>query len=697
MKKHSNDIPQKALPPRDGSQQQRPEPDQKRVHTKQSIAVQTAAILFMPVVVIYFEVLFSIFLEYSITLYTIAFSISIASLLFALSFILKYNWLHTVLQGIFTCALAVMYLSQFLYFRIFKVLYVLESLKGAGKAASFADILFAKMRENIFPIILFLVPVLLFFTVQRSFLRKIKFSYFLPAAGLAVFFVMFVGSVAGILQDKSEVISPRYIYRSEFIQDKSLERFGLFTTMRLDFRYNVMNISYQENNDFDVGSIDIIEATTDPSQSSSPTPTQTEAIPSQSEAEVVVYEPNVMDIDFNLEETNATYLEMNKYFALKAPTLKNEYTGMFEGKNLILLTAEGFSKFVIDPELTPTLYKLSTEGFVFNHFYTPIWGVSTSDGEFVASTGLIPKAGKEWSYTAVADNYMPFAFGNQFKELGYVTNAYHNHTYTYYNRDLSYPNMGYNYKGLGSGLNVTKMWPESDLEMMEVSVPEYAGESNFHIYYMTVSGHLEYNFGGNAMSKKNKDLVADLPYSEHVRAYIACQIELDLALENLLLQLEANGQLENTVIALSADHYPYGLEAEEYDELAGHELGHPFEFFENSFILWAGDMKEPIVVDKYCSSLDIAPTLSNLFGLTYDSRLYFGTDIMSTTSPVVVFQGRSFITDKIMYDSGSNSVQKLTSDEITEAYIEDSIQRVKDEFKYSALVISEDYYRYLLE
>ena len=37
---------------------------------------------------------------------------------------------------------------------------------------------------------------------------------------------------------------------------------------------------------------------------------------------------------------------------------------MFKGKNLILLTAEGFSPYAIDQELTPTLYKLTHEGFV---------------------------------------------------------------------------------------------------------------------------------------------------------------------------------------------------------------------------------------------------------------------------------------------------------------------------------------------
>jgi hypothetical protein len=97
--------------------------------------------------------------------------------------------------------------------------------------------------------------------------------------------------------------------------------------------------------------------------------------------------------------------------------------------------------------------------------------------------------------------------GNQLKRLGYITKAYHNHSYDYYDRHLSHPNAGYEYKGLGNGLNVTKTWPESDLEMMELTLPEYIGNQPFHAYYMTVSGHMRYTFKGNFIANKNKKVV----------------------------------------------------------------------------------------------------------------------------------------------------------------------------------------------
>ena len=228
---------------------------------------------------------------------------------------------------------------------------------------------------------------------------------------------------------------------------------------------------------------------------------------------------------------------------------------MFEGKNLIWICAEGFSSWALDEAKTPTLSKMSQEGFVFQNFYNPIWGVSTSDGEYTTCTSLIPKTGV-WSFYRSGSNAMPFCLGNQLGAMGYSTRAYHNHTYDYYRRDVSHPNMGYDYKGYGNGLNVTKTWPESDVEMMELTIPEYINDAKFHTYYMTVSGHLEYNFSGNRMAAKHQEDVADLDYSEAARAYIACQMEFDQAVQYLIEQLDAAGILDDTVIVISVTIIP---------------------------------------------------------------------------------------------------------------------------------------------
>jgi phosphoglycerol transferase MdoB-like AlkP superfamily enzyme len=381
---------------------------------------------------------------------------------------------------------------------------------------------------------------------------------------------------------------------------------------------------------------------------------------------------------------------MNKYFSSVEPTATNKYTGMFKGCNLIMFTAEGFSPYAVDPVRTPTLYKMVTQGFHFKNFYNPVWGVSTSDGEYVACTGLIPKGGV-WSFYKSGSIYMPFCMGNQFRKLGYLTKAYHDHTYTYYKRDVSHPNMGYDYKGIGNGLVVKKTWPESDVEMMDVTVPEYMDQQPFHSYYMTVSGHMNYNFFGNYMSSKNKSYVEDLPYSDPAKAYIACQLELEFAMKDLLGKLEAKGIADKTVIVLSADHYPYGLEKQYLDELAGHEVESNFELYKSDLIIYKEGM-QPVEVDKPCASLDIIPTVSNLFGLDFDSRLLMGRDILSDAPPLVIFSNRSWITDRARKNTVSGAVTFTDGTTEDQDYVKKINRIVSDKFKFSARILETDYY-----
>lgn len=394
------------------------------------------------------------------------------------------------------------------------------------------------------------------------------------------------------------------------------------------------------------------------------------------------------------EEKDEEIKMLHTYFAGQQAEAGNEYTGMFEGYNLIMLTAEGFSPWAVDKELTPVLYRLTHSGFVFRNFYTPLWYTSTSDGEYVACTGLIPDGAN--SMTRSAGNDMRFAFGNQFSAQGYLTLAYHNHSYTYYQRNRTHPNLGYTFKGIGNGLVLkSDCWPRSDFEMMEATLPEYIEKEPFHVYYMTVSGHMEYTFVDNSMASRNRDVVKDLPYSDNARAYLACNYELEKALAYLLEELEAKGIADHTVIALSADHYPYGLDKRFIDELAGHEVEENFELYKNYFVLWCAGMKETITVDKYCSSLDIAPTIANLFGLPYDSRLYMGSDILSGGEGLVIFDNKSFLTDRAAYNTVTGRAEPVNGSKVTQEYLDEKMLEVKQKFAVSKAILDNDYFSYL--
>ena len=204
------------------------------------------------------------------------------------------------------------------------------------------------------------------------------------------------------------------------------------------------------------------------------------------------------------------------------------------------------------------------------------------------------------------------------------------------------------------------------------------------------------------MSALNKDAVADLDMSENARAYIACHIELDKALEYILQQLEEAGQLERTVIVMSADHYPYAMTSEQYEELAGKSLSGGKDLFRNNLILWNKQFEEnPIVIEKPCCSVDVLPTLLNLFGFEYDSRLYAGRDIFSEQEGMVIFNDRSFVTDGVIYNRKTKETiwlkdhdgNLIVPKEHQDDYLKEKQQLVKDRYQMSAYILQENYYR----
>lgn len=583
--------------------------------------------------------------------------------------------------------LGFLFASQLVYYKIFRTFYIVYSAGNAGKVMEFAKEALYMILENIHLVLLMFLPFALFVTIGRSTELK-GFDPRQLIILLAVASVLHVFGLTIINQGSRNVNSAYNLYYNIHHPEMSVNNLGLLTYMRLDLKRSLLGWEPKE-----LGSGNAIVVI--PKKKLDDT---IEVI----EVEVVKQEPNTMEIEFAdlvQDEKDPQLKKLHSYFSTVEPTMKNQFTGMFKDYNLIFITAEGFSHLGIDPNVTPTLYKMYNEGFRFDNFYTALWGVSTSDGEYVATTGLIPKSGV-WSYRHSKDNLLPFTMGNQLKKRGYITKAYHNHSYDYYDRHLSHPNAGYEYKALGNGLNVTKTWPESDLEMMELTLPEYIGNQPFHAYYMTVSGHMRYTFSGNFIANKNKDVVKDLPYPEGAKAYLATQVELDRALEYMLTELEKAGIAENTLFALSADHYPYALDKNHLDALAGHEIEEIFELYKNAFLLYAKGMK-PMRIDKPGSSLDILPTITNLMGLEYDSRLLMGRDLLSDSKPLVLLYDRSFITDKGRYNSRTGKFEafgefKDESPEIQEEYRREISAMIEEKFYYSAKILELDYYRKII-
>ena len=393
--------------------------------------------------------------------------------------------------------------------------------------------------------------------------------------------------------------------------------------------------------------------------------------------------PQVSDIDFDsIESDNQVINDLNNYIKNQVPTYTNEYTGMFEGKNLIYIMAESFDGYFVDKELTPTLYKMIHDGFYFKNYYTPT-NLSTIGGEFSLLTGLLPDLAvlnNQWNGNYNNNghhNYYPYGLGNLFKELDYDVYAYHDYFYNFQNRDYYLKDLGFDdYKACGNGMETRmdcSIFPASDDEMINGSIDDYINSDKFMVYYVTVSGHAKWGFGYNAMAEKNKDLVSDLEYSDTVRAYISANLELEKAMTTLLDKLSVAGKLEDTVIVMASDHHPYFMEDEQMEELASKELD-KYSLYKNDLIIYNPGV-ENVEVDKVCNTIDVLPTVLNLFGIEYDSRLIVGKDILSDSEGMAIFADYSWLADN---DNDYNNV-------------------VNNKYLVSKNIMVYDYYRYLFD
>ena len=640
--------------------------------------------------VIYYEELFlKLFCFHAVTpvgaLFTLLFTLPIAILLGLLCGGVAPRKGRVLLLAM-TLLLSVWLGAQSIYYHLFKTFLTAFSLTKMGMVAgAFGDMAVGEILLNWFPIAMMAVPFGLAVVLRRRLIpeegpmsRRMGARWALLAA------VVQLAAMGIVMCCGGGSMSLRFIYLQAAVPELEVQNFGMLTQNQLELRRVLFGITPEDQSLRKGQALHLYRPASEPVEVES--------------AEYPSADYHILDIDFDrliAEETDEDLLQMHTYFSQQVPTAKNEWTGYFQGKNLIWIVAEGFCTLAMDPERTPVLYEMAHSGFVFDHFYTPLWGVSTSDGEYTTTTGLIPKSGV-WSYSQSAGNYMPFGFGNQFSQLGYRTMAFHDYLYTYYDRDKSFPNMGYEYYALGHGLELEEIWPPSDLEMMEEIVPMFVDEEQFMVYCLTVSGHLNYTYEENAMSRRHWDEVAGLPYSEGPKAYLACQMELELAMESLLTQLEEAGRLDDTVIVLSGDHYPYGLTDEEYSELLGRQVDPNFEIFQNTLILWNAQMEEPVRVEKLCSSLDVMPTLANLFGLEYDSRLMAGRDILSDEPGLVIFSNYSFLTEEGAYNSVLDEFRSWDGSPPDEAYVQSQIAEVQNRVAYSAMILDHDYYRVAL-
>jgi len=566
--------------------------------------------------------------------------------------------------------ISVFYIFNYLYFALLSVPFSVSTLELASQAMDFVNIGFHIFITKIVDVLILLIPFFTYLIYINSFdycKKSMKKNLLL----LPIIIIVHICTLLCLNLDRNNLYSAYNLYYNIDSLTTSNDVLGILTTQRLSLKRNIFG--FEETI--------ILDDT-------------------KKEKEEGILEYNKLEIDFgslieNESDENIksiyTYLKNNK------ATNKNEYTGIYEGKNLIFILAEGFNSIAVDKQRTPTLYKLINEGFNFTNYYSPIF-LSTTGGEFQAMTSLIPTQ-EILGMWRNNNPYLPYSLGNIFSKEGYNAQSYHNWSYKYYGRNNTMPNLGFNkYTACGNGIEekIDCTWLPSDEDLINASFDLYATNEPFITYYISVSGHAPYNFtGGNSIAIKNKDKVANLSYSDSVKAYLATQLELEKALNSLISKLKKQGILDDTVIVLTGDHYPYTLTLDEINEISDYNRDETIEVNHSNLIIW-NNKNENTKIDKITSQLDVLPTILNLFGIEYDSRLLLGKDVFSDSEGFAIFSDRSWVSDKGTYLNNQGYVAK-NNESLDNSYIEQMNNRVLNSFTISKMIIEKDLYRKILK
>ena len=587
----------------------------------------------------------------------------------------------------------------------------------AGDVMSgYSSTLFSTIAKSVPTILVFQIPFIAYLIVINRFV---------PAArqGVKWLFGVFLGGLllSGIGDTVACEGEGEAKYTSQYKFDPAVQYFGLTAGLELDVAYGIFGNEaaddlvlvldeelYEDEMTEEVMDEELTEESSEGKADGVNASEETES--AEAKPKKIVYDKNEMDLpldEITANTSDKTLINMNEYVKSQKASSQNEYTGLFEGKNLILICAEAFSDAVIDPELTPTLYRLTHNGFYFSEFYQPYWGGSTSTGEYSMLMGIAPLRDIR-TFPETSNKNLYFTMGNQLLRLGYNATAFHNGSYTYYSRNETHYNLGYEeYIAFGNGMaDLMPNWG-TDQEMFEGTVGTYIDNEPFSVYYMTGSGHFPYQTS-HPVTQANIEYVNNIvgdKYDDITKAYLCAQMELEYGLAYLVEQLEAKGIADDTVIAMTTDHYPYGLKKSSTYGNSQDHLGNlygeypktPWEQDRNAWVLWSGcleneykDMACEISEPTY--SLDMVPTLSNLFGLEYDSRLLIGRDVFSDADPLVLWTDNSWVTDKGKYDADTGTFYPDEGVVVSDKYVNRINTIVANKLSFSGNIHNYDYY-----
>ena len=400
------------------------------------------------------------------------------------------------------------------------------------------------------------------------------------------------------------------------------------------------------------------------------------------------------------EDLSLNYL--NEYFINNTYTGKNSYTGLFEDKNLIVIMMESVNDIFINEDLYPNFYKLLNEGYYFKNNYSPRNSCATGNNELSGMIGLYSIYNKCTANT-YSSNLYPNSIFNLFNNKGYKTTSMHNYTEKYYARREIHTNMGskryFDVDDLGLTYNTKDEEWSSDEDFLKQVVKilnSYSKNDKFMTWLTTVTSHQPYGsstYGDKYLYLFDGDEYDD--YNIKLKRYMSKLKVLDDGLGVLLEGLEKQDKLDDTVIILYGDHYPYGLANNILETALPYSIEERYENERVPFVIWSNDI-EATTYTEYTSYVNLLPTVANLFNLDYDSRFSTGQDLFSNKyESITIFTDGSWKNEYAFYNASNDNITYYTNKTYTIEEIITINEKVNNKIKYSNLAIQHDYFNYL--
>lgn len=356
---------------------------------------------------------------------------------------------------------------------------------------------------------------------------------------------------------------------------------------------------------------------------------------------------------YELEDEDRS--QIDEFYTSKENLPDNEYAGLLEGKNLLVIQVESLESFIIGKEvngqkITPVMDDLISKGLYFPNIYEQVNEGTSSDADLMINTSMFPvrRGSTFFRYPGNTYNSLP----NLLEEKNYSTIAIHPDKGSFWNYVNGLTGIGFdkfvdffsfdeNSEMLGLGISDESYFTQVVPMIKELKEPYYA-------FTVTLTNHGP--FDSIPEEKKVLGLDEELDKNE-MGGYFESVKYTDTQIGEFLKKLDSEGLLDNTVVVIEGDH----TGVHKYYNSSVEKLSNKEDWYLDNghhtvpFIIWSKDMTEGKTFDVKGGQVDIMPTLLYLLGVENEKYINtaLGRNLLNTNKSFAALTNLDVVGDNL--------------------------------------------------